>query len=384
MNKKTLIIACCSIIGVIVLLLVVVWLMSIFKTTYVDYETVEDKIINASKKYYKEKPELLPTVDGKYTLSYDTLVDGGYIKPLNELLKDGDECNAEIYIVKSGNDYSYIPKLNCGENYASVELYKQILAKTDVVETGSGLYKAEDGTYYFRGKAINNYVALGEKTVKKEKYDILWQILSISTDGTIKIRCLEPTSTKTDFDSRFNVERNSYVGYNDFELGSIHNYLNELAKGDSLLNSEQKAKLSPTQLCIGMRSEDDETKDGSTECSVLTSDYMLFGALTPYEYMRASLDEDCLKTTDKACSNYNFMYDKNAKLQWTITASPINNYQAYEFDGKHFLLSPAKNNKVIYVTANLNEFAFYKSGTGTQSDPYRIFKTTKKSTTENK
>ncbi len=384
MNKKTLIIAGCSIIGVIVLLLAVVWLMSIFKSKYVGYETVEDKIINASKKYYKEKPELLPTIDGKYTLSYNTLVDGGYIKPLNELLKDGDECSAEIYIVKSGNDYTYIPKLNCGENYASIELYKQILAKTQVVETGSGLYKDEDGSYYFRGKATNNYIALGEKTIKKEKVDILWQILSISKDGIIKIRSLEPTSTKTDFDSRFNVEKNSYVGYNDFELGTIHTFLNELAKDDTFLNAEQRAKLVPTQLCIGMRSEEDNTKDGSTECSVLSSDYMLFGTITPYEYMRASLDEDCLATTDKACSNYNFMYDKNAKLQWTITASPINNYQAYEFDGKYFILSPAKNKKVVYVTTNLNEFAFYKSGTGTKDDPYRLFKSTKKSTTEKK
>lgn len=374
MNKKTLIIAGCSIIGVLVLLLVVVWLMSIFKKNYVTYESVEEKIVGAAKKYYKEKPELLPVNDGKYTLSYNTLVEGQYIKPLNELLKDGDNCNAEIYVIKSGNTYAYIPKLNCGESYTSVELYKQILAKTDVVETGSGLYKNEDGSYYFRGKVTNNYIVFGQKTVKKKKVDVLWQILSIAPDGTIKIRSTEATNTKTDYDSRFNVEKNSYVGYNDFELGIIHSYLNELAKNEDILTNEQKAKLKATQLCIGMRSEEDTTKDGSTECSVLSSDNMLFGTLTPYEYMRASLDEDCIKTTDKACSNYNFLYDKEAKLQWIITASPINNYQAYEFNGKFFDLSSTKNKKVVYLTANLNEFAFYKSGTGTQSDPYRIFK----------
>ena len=374
MNKKTLIIAGCSIIGVLVLLLVVVWLMSIFKKNYVTYESVEEKIVGAAKKYYKEKPELLPVNDGKYTLSYNTLVEGQYIKPLNELLKDGDNCNAEIYVIKSGNTYAYVPKLNCGESYTSVELYKQRLAKTDVVETGSGLYKNEDGSYYFRGKVTNNYIVFGQKTVKKKKVDVLWQILSIAPDGTIKIRSTEATNTKTDYDSRFNVEKNSYVGYNDFELGIIHSYLNELAKNEDILTNEQKAKLKATQLCIGMRSEEDTTKDGSTECSVLSSDNMLFGTLTPYEYMRASLDEDCIKTTDKACSNYNFLYDKEAKLQWIITASPINNYQAYEFNGKFFDLSSTKNKKVVYLTANLNEFAFYKSGTGTQSDPYRIFK----------
>ena len=44
MNKKTLIIAGCSILGVLILLIVVVRLMTVFKTKYFNYETVEEKI----------------------------------------------------------------------------------------------------------------------------------------------------------------------------------------------------------------------------------------------------------------------------------------------------------------------------------------------------
>ena len=382
MNKKTLIIAGCSILGVLILLIVVVWLMTVFKTKYFNYETVEEKIIKATSNYYKEKPELLPVSDGRFTLPYSTLVDGGYIKPLNELLKDGDNCTADIYVIRNGDVYSYVPKLNCGENYTSVELYKQILAKTDVVETGSGLYRAADGTYYFRGKVNNNYVAFGDKIVKKQSVDLLWQIVSISPDGVIKIKALEPTATKTEYDSRFNVDKNSNIGYNDFELGVIHSYLNDLAKDETFLTNAEKAKLTPTFLCVEMRTEDDPTKDGSTECSKLSSDKMYFGTITPYEYMRASLDEDCLTTVSKACSNYNFLASGEAKISWSITATPADNYNAYEFNGKYYQTSFARNKKVLYVTTNISEYAFYKSGTGTKDDPYRLFKTNKKSTTE--
>ena len=374
MNKKTLIIAGGTILGVLILLILVIWLMTIFKTKYFNYETVEEKIINATSNYYKEHSDLLPVSDGRFTLSYNTLVENGYIKPLNELLKDGDECSAEIYVIRNDGNFTYVPKLSCGANYTSVELYKQILAKTDVVETGSGLYKAEDGSYYFRGKATNNYIVLGEKTVKKEQVAILWQIMSISNDGIIKIRALEPTPTKTEYDNRFNVDKNSNIGYNDFELGIIHSYLNDLAKGEAFLTSQEKAKLVPTYLCAGMRAEDDTTKDGSTECSTLSSDKMLFGTLTPYEYMRASLDDDCITTISKACSNYNFLSNSEATTQWIITANPKSNYEVYEFNGKYFEASNARNKKVIYVTANLNDYVFYKSGTGTKDDPYKIFK----------
>ena len=359
------------------------WEPNILKKTYLNYETVEDKIIKATNNYYKEKPELLPVSDGRFTLSYNTLVEGEYIKPLNELLKDGDNCTAEIYVVKAGDNYSYIPKLNCGENYSTIELYKQILAKTEVVETGSGLYRGEDGTYYFRGKVNNNYVAFGTKVEKKEPIDILWQIISISNNGIIRMRATIPAEEKTEYDNRFNVERNASVGYNDFELGIIHSYLNDLAASENFLTSTEKSKLVADNLCIEMRTEEDTTKDGSTECSRLSSDKMLFGTLTPYEYMKASLDEDCLTTTSKACSNYNFLSGGNVKTQWIITASPINNYQAYTFNGKYFELTSTRSYKDVYITVNLNELAFYKAGTGTKDDPYRVFKqTTKKSTTD--
>ena len=109
MEKKTLIIVGSSLIGLFVILLLVLWLITVFKPRYYSYEVVEEKIIEATNNYYKKNPEYLPAEDGKYSLPYDALVSAGYIKPLNELLVDGNGCTADVIIVKNGNDYTYIP-----------------------------------------------------------------------------------------------------------------------------------------------------------------------------------------------------------------------------------------------------------------------------------
>ena len=83
MSKKTMIIAGCSIIGILVLLILFVWLLTAFKKNYVTYEKLEEKMVVAADKYYKTYPELLPVDEGKYTLQYNALVENNLIKPLN-------------------------------------------------------------------------------------------------------------------------------------------------------------------------------------------------------------------------------------------------------------------------------------------------------------
>ena len=61
MSKKTMIIVAGGIVGLIVALILIVWLMSIFRTHYFTYEEVREKIITASESYYKTHPEMLPT-----------------------------------------------------------------------------------------------------------------------------------------------------------------------------------------------------------------------------------------------------------------------------------------------------------------------------------
>ena len=216
MSKKTMIIAGCSIIGILVLLILFVWLLTAFKKNYVTYEKLEEKMVVAADKYYKTYPELLPVDEGKYTLQYNALVENNLIKPLNEMLKNGDSCTAEVNVYKNNMGYDYIPKIDCGTDYKTIELNERIIYDNPITETGSGLYKNEDGSYYFRGKVENNYFALGTTQSGKKTKDLLWRILGIDEKGNIKLLSLTGFKEKTVYDDRYNVETAKTSGYNDY------------------------------------------------------------------------------------------------------------------------------------------------------------------------
>ena len=123
---------------------------------------------------------------------------------------------------------------------------------------------------------------------------------------------------------------------------------------------------------VTIRTESDTSKDGSTECSVLSTDTYLFSLMTPYEYMRASMDENCKTLNDLSCSNYNYLAKYSQGSEWLLTATNQNNYKAYAFTGTALNLSKASNSKRLRFIVSLNKHTFYKSGTGTSTDPYII------------
>ena len=375
MDNKKLIIIGSSVIGVIVLLLIILWLVSIFGGKKLTYEQVEEKIVNAAEKYYKDNPTMLPASDGDYSLSYQTLVDAGYIKPLSELLKDGDKCSAEVTVNAQNSAYSYIAFLNCPGNYETKEL-RSVLTKS-VVTSGEGLYN-NNGTYYYKGENINNYIIIGMSGNEKKEKSVTGRIMSIESDGTIKVKLDTKTENTYVWDDRYNETKLGNDGYNIFEKSRIKDTLKALEtenKDDSdtlILSNKVKSKLVSKKLCIGIRTENDTSKDGSTECSVLSTDTYLFSLMTPYEYMRASMDENCKTLNDLSCSNYNYLAKYSQGSEWLLTATNQNNYKAYAFTGTALNLSKASNSKRLRFIVSLNKHTFYKSGTGTSTDPYII------------
>ncbi len=374
MNKKSLIIIGCSIIGVIIVILLVLWLITLFKGRYITYEKLEEKMVEATKDYYKTYPERLPSQNGKSTLSYDSLVEAEKIKPLNELLKDGDTCSAEVEVFKNDNDYNYLPRLTCSDKYSTKTLVDQILASNDIVNQGSGLYK-DNNEYYFRGKITNNYVLFGNN--ETDKKGIAWQIISIDQDNNIKLKALGKTD-RISFDTRYNVDKDTNYGYNTFENSEFEDYIKKLENEEVFLNQEAKTRLVKSKLCVGKRTLNDKTKDGSTECATLTSNSYLFSTLLPYEYIRASLDNNCNTVQDKSCSNLNFiasLNDANSSSSyysssWTITPDADTSFKLYTYDASGFSLSNASNEKIFYPVVKLNSFTQFKSGDGTQTNPY--------------
>ena len=372
MEKKKIIILGGSILGVLILLLVIVWLLTILKPKYYDYFEAEEYISSRTEKYYKEHPELLPTDDGKHLFSYQTLVDNEYIKPLNKVLRDGDSCTADIFVEKEGAIYDYITKLNCGESYQTKEFYTQILQDQEVVTSGSGLYQDTDGSYYFRGKITNNYVVFGTRKVKKDTVNMKWRIMSIDENNIIQLRSTLPTVLATKWDNRYNNVDKNYSGYNVFEESVIKDYLKGLETTDEMLDEVHRSKLVGKNLCIGARNKKDSTKDGSTECAVMSEDTYLFSTITPYEYMRASLDLNCDSLTNRSCSNFNYIAQILDEPEWTITAVPDTNNQAYRFSGKSFAVETTRESMKIYPIIYIKANVYYRSGTGTEKDPYII------------
>ncbi len=370
MSKKTMIIAGSSVVAIFVILILFVWLLSVFKTSYTTYEKVEDKMVEAASNYYKTYPELLPVDEGKYTLQYSALVEGKFIKPLNELLKDGDKCSAEINVYKNNIGYDYIPKLNCGQNYQTLELFQKILNENPVTTTGSGLYQNADGSYYFRGKIDNNYVSLGITGNGKRQKEILWRILGIDAYGNIKILSETRFNDKVVYDNRYNINEGKNSGYNDYSGSLLKDFLIKMNNEEAFLTNEEKQKLIPQPLCYGKRTIKDSINDGSIECS-LKSEPLYYGTITPYEFIRASLDENCNKVTDRSCGNFNFLYN-NSTTSWSITATSENTYQAYMLNGSTFDLSRANTKKNVYPTAYLSARNLYRTGSGTIDDPYKL------------
>ena len=64
------------------------------------------------------------------------------MKSLTEYRTDGVVCTGTVQVQKSGDEYLYIPFLNCGENYYSIELAKKIETDNPVTTAGEGLYIA--------------------------------------------------------------------------------------------------------------------------------------------------------------------------------------------------------------------------------------------------
>ena len=132
-------------------------------------------------------------------------------------------------------------------------------------------------------------------------------------------------------------------------------------------------------LCVGKRKQTSKKNDGSVECATQTEP-LYFGTITPYEYIRASLDENCKKVNDLSCGNFNYLHDSSA-IELSVTASKTDNYQVYVLNGSIFNLSKANNLKKIYPTAYINSRVLYRTGDGSKTNPYKLF-ITKTSTTK--
>lgn len=346
-------------VGIIVVILLIVWIVSLLKGDNLSYDKIEETMKNAAIEYYKVHSNLLPIDDTEISVDTATLAATEFMEPLDKLVKKGVSCKGEVLVKKNGDDYSYTPFLDCGKDYYSIELYKEITSK-NIVAAGSGLYQIND-EYVYRGEDVNNYVKIG---------DHIWRIVRVTSNHEVEL-ILSNSKLKYLWDDRYNVEKKYNVGINDYSVSRIRSYLDELYQGDTLFTESQKQNLVEFPVCYGKRSEEDTTKDGSIECATSLLGQKI--ALLPiYQYLLASIDASCQSASDPQCQNYNYLATENANW-WTLTGPTEDTYHVYSLSSSGDIdTTQAVSSIIVRPVVHLSSLTKLKSGEGTLENPYII------------
>ena len=345
--------------GSFILLIIIIALVSgCTKNKKYSLGEAEAKIISLAKKYYQSNDSSLPRDGENTTLSVGHFISEGKIKSLR--LTSGEDCTGEVVISNNNGYYLYVPKLTCGTDIKPQTLYSKLTEENNLVTTGPGLYKY-GSSFLYRGDVINNYVSFADKN---------WQIIKINPDNSIRIIEAKKSET-TKWDDRYNLDKNTYSGINDFIINNnnsrIKDRLEEAYKNSELYTDDQRAYFVKQDLCVGKRNETDTINDGSIECSDVLKDQM-FGLVTVNEYLTASLDANCKDITSPSCTNYNYLANLPSTI-WTLTADKSSSYKVYKLSGS-LSLSNASGTSGIAVVAHLSKEVLYQSGTGTENDPF--------------
>ncbi|MEG2311289.1 MAG: hypothetical protein RSB72_01165 [Bacilli bacterium] len=344
--------------GIIGLFLLVLLIMLIFTGGKISYESLENKIRQASIKYYEKHDNELPISDGAtVSVSLQKLVSSNNLKKLDKILDKGVSCKGEVTVTKNRNNYIYLPYLDCGKDYKTIKLTDKIINRDKVNEVGEGLYKIDD-FYAFKGENVNNYLDFANK---------LWRIMRINEDGTIRIIANESLE-QISWDNRYNVDKEYDSGINNYPFSRIKDKMKEIYNNDENFNKYQRSHIVTQNLCVGHRVLDSTINDGSLECAN-NFDEQSLGLIQLNEYMLPSLDENCKKPIDRSCNNYNYLASFN-RAYWTLTGDADTTYLVYYIDG-YADLKLASNNAGINVVLNLNKNLIYESGNGTLEKPYK-------------
>lgn len=346
----------------LIIIFIIILIASCSKNARYSYEELESKMIKAAQNYYFNNQGSLPQKSGdEVELSLQTLISAGYLKPTNEMLESGESCTGSVMILNNRGEYSYFPILNCGENHKTESLYEILTDSNNIRTSGNGLYRVDNG-YYFKGDNVNNYVRLN---------DTDFRIIGIDSDNNIELISKKGVNSIV-WDDRYNISNDSNYGINDFVSNGINSRIKDSL--EELYNSEDldgiRAYLLPMELCIGKVSQDDTSLNEDKVCSKKISDQYI-GLLNVYEYLRASLDENCNGMEDYSCTNYNYFADMNSS--WTITADADVNFKAFKFDSSGISSYNASNSSSINYVVKISKNTIVSGGSGLEDDPYLTY-----------
>jgi len=364
--------------GIIIIFIIAIVVVSLTSGGKISFSKIESKLEKAAESYYKDNDSALPKEIGKTEEIDDaTLVSGGYIKDLSEYTDENVSCSAKVIVGKTMDGYDYVANLDCGDEYKT-EFLADKLIESDLVTTGNGLYKMEDVVevgetlgiddsgydlstnelmkgYIYRGENVNNYVKVGDQ---------LFRILKIDGNKDFTL-VIAKSKVRGSYDDRYNTDIAKEDGINNYTTSRAYEALTDNYKNaDELV----KSKLASKNICIGARSVDETSTDGSVECSVVMKN-QYYSLIPIFDIMNTSLSEGCETSISRECSNYNFLIDGNSS--WSMTPSTDNTYTAYRITESISVSRTSMSGRYKYVYYLSNRLVF-DGGTGTENDPYIV------------
>ena len=290
--------------------------------------------------------------------------------------------------------------------------------KTELVSSGDGLYidTTTDGRYIYRGANVNNYITFNNET---------WRIMSIESDGTLKIVRNEQisgayqwddagnrnSSTSTYCTNANNCSCNAWAATKNL-VGTPSSYTQYSPNGNTSdsttysgtvtsdstmatylngtyynsLSSDAKSKVVKGTFNVSTpgNSSDTETleTDAEQEKQYQWKGYVALYTVT--ELLRASTDSSCTSLNagynsnkSSSCKNNNWLWPSTSG-EWTLSPSvDSSSITVWTVQTSGYIGAPSANNAyyarpVLHLSSGIT-----LSGSGTSSDPYTIVESPK-------
>ena len=240
-----------------------------------------------------------------------------------------------------------------------------ILENTDIVTSGDGLYadEYEEGKYTYKGANPNNYVTFNDEKAG-------WRIISINSDGTIKIM-KEAIIGDIAWDKSGGV-----LGSNDWNRpADLNTYLN----GDyynSLISTAQSQIVDGTYYVGDITYDNNDMQEQiNDEKTVISKVKVALPTLS--EYIRACSNTSCktfstYQSRYSTCRNSDWMYISD---EWWTLSPPYGNSNSVFRMGYHGGVndySANSNDYAVRPTITLSSEVKITGGDGSQSNPYTL------------
>ena len=344
---------------IIIILSITGLIVYITLTKRYDYLTIENMLVESSKKYLINHKEInLNNEENSYEIDSTSLINEEYLKDFSKLSKDTN-CQATITVTYNQGAFRYLPILTC-DNYQTKTLKEAILEKENIVTSGNGLYQIND-VYRYKGDYVNNYFQFANKT---------WRLFKLENEKFYLVLAdtINDKNSAVPYDDRYNYDTESDRGMNNYDESRIRDTLTTYYNNDF---QNYKAYIVKHDACKNTRSEIDRDFNGAIECFTTSEAYISLMAV--YDFLSASRDNLCLNTMSPNCSNYNYLTIAKNKW-WLLNGTNENSAKVYYVNQNGDLnLDYASTKKNIRYVITLPDNVLYKSGNGAENNPYTIY-----------